>query len=235
MSPEPPRPAASKRSFGLAALRTLEAGSTGAPGSPGSFFLPDEDCRPSRSGPLHPQRSAGRDDRGTVRPDLERSASDLGPGRRIRGIRIRAAIADLSRCRVAPVGRWEGNSSGIELKGWYLLAREGVPTYRFTATAAACNAWDLLVVVPWVLEDILSGAPILYAPFVESARYCAETRNHYWMYQRSAAADTSVRVPEDIRPYPAKSDPISDSRRRTTEVTSDGWPATGSWTHTSSE
>ena len=75
---------------------------------------------------------------------------------------------------------------GIELKGWYLLAREGVPTYRFTATAAACNAWDLLVVVPWVLEDILSGAPILYAPFVESARYCAETRNHYWMYQRSA-------------------------------------------------
>ena len=99
---------------------------------------------------------------------------------------------------------------GIELKGWYLLAREGVPTYRFTATAAACNAWDLLVVVPWVLEDILSGAPILYAPFVESARYCAETRNHYWMYQRSAAADTSVRVPEDIRPYPAKSDPISD-------------------------
>lgn len=37
---------------------------------------------------------------------------------------------------------------GVEMKGWYLLAKEGEPTFRFTATAAACNPWDLLVVVP---------------------------------------------------------------------------------------
>ena len=70
--------------------------------------------------------------------------------------------------------RRTGNGSeillGIELKGWYLLASEGVPTYRFTTTAAACNPWDLLVVVPWVLADVLSGSPVLHPPFVESAR-----------------------------------------------------------------
>ena len=99
---------------------------------------------------------------------------------------------------------------GIELKGWYLLASEGVPTYRFTATAAACNLWDLLVVVPWVLADVLSGSPVLHPPFVESARYCAERRNEYWKNLRTASADTTIHVPEGIRPYPAKSDPISD-------------------------
>lgn len=46
---------------------------------------------------------------------------------------------------------------GIELKGWYRLAKEEAPTYRFTVTPAACNEHDLLVVVPWVLSNILAG------------------------------------------------------------------------------
>lgn len=103
---------------------------------------------------------------------------------------------------------------GIELKGWYLLASEGVPTYRFTTTAAACNPWDLLVVVPWVLADVLSGSPVLHPPFVESARYCAERRNEYWQQERTAAADAAIEVPAGVRPYPAKSDPISDKPAR---------------------
>ncbi|MGH7869436.1 MAG: hypothetical protein ACREP9_17815 [Candidatus Dormibacteraceae bacterium] len=37
---------------------------------------------------------------------------------------------------------------GIELKGWYLLAKEKAPSYRYTATRAACSEFDLLVVVP---------------------------------------------------------------------------------------
>jgi hypothetical protein len=37
---------------------------------------------------------------------------------------------------------------GIELKGWYLLAKEGEPSFRFTVNASACNRWDLIVVVP---------------------------------------------------------------------------------------
>ena len=37
---------------------------------------------------------------------------------------------------------------GVELKGWYLLAKEGEPSLRFQATAAACTRQDLIVVVP---------------------------------------------------------------------------------------
>jgi hypothetical protein len=29
---------------------------------------------------------------------------------------------------------------------------------------------DLIVVVPWVLGNLISGSPILFEPFVESAR-----------------------------------------------------------------
>ncbi len=99
---------------------------------------------------------------------------------------------------------------GIELKGWYLLARERVPTYRFTATRDACNPWDILVVVPWLLSYVLSGSPIVLRPFVQPARYCAEKRNHYWQHERGTRSDTGIRTPDDARPYPAKSDLISD-------------------------
>lgn len=43
---------------------------------------------------------------------------------------------------------------GIELKGWYLLAKEGMPNFRFTVTPACCNSWDLIVVVPWLTERL---------------------------------------------------------------------------------
>ncbi|MDE2889042.1 MAG: hypothetical protein OXR72_12600 [Gemmatimonadota bacterium] len=99
---------------------------------------------------------------------------------------------------------------GIELKGWYLLAREGVPTYRFTATAAACNPWDILVVVPWVLSNVLAGSPVIFAPFIETALYCAQQRNYYWQYERTAGSDSSITIPNGVRPYPLKSDQISD-------------------------
>lgn len=99
---------------------------------------------------------------------------------------------------------------GIELKGWYLLAREGVPTYRFTTTAAACNPWDILVVVPWVLSNVLAGSPVIFAPFIETALYCAQQRNYYWQYERAAGSDPSITIPNGVRPYPLKSDQISD-------------------------
>ncbi len=38
---------------------------------------------------------------------------------------------------------------GIELKGWYLLAKEQMPNFRFQVTPDACAPADLLVVVPW--------------------------------------------------------------------------------------
>lgn len=99
---------------------------------------------------------------------------------------------------------------GIELKGWYLLARERHPTYRFTVTAEACNPWDLLVVVPWVLSNVLAGKPTLLKPFVKPALFCAEKRNYYWQNERTTSADTDIAIPLGVHPYPVKSDRISD-------------------------
>lgn len=99
---------------------------------------------------------------------------------------------------------------GIELKGWYLLARERQPTYRFTVSAAACNPWDLLVVMPWVLSNVLAGTPVLFRPFVQPALYCAQKRNYYWKHERRSRSSTRIREPLEVNPYPVKSDQISD-------------------------
>lgn len=99
---------------------------------------------------------------------------------------------------------------GIELKGWYLLAKEGVPNFRFTATPAACNPWDLIVVVPWALSNVLSGSPTAYSPYIELAKYAAERRNYYWQFERDAQTDAGIVLSSHRGPYPAKSDQISD-------------------------
>ncbi|MCY3956460.1 MAG: hypothetical protein OXF47_10790 [Nitrospira sp.] len=99
---------------------------------------------------------------------------------------------------------------GIELKGWYLLAKEEVPTFRFTVTEGACNPWDFLVVVPWVLSNVLAGTPELYRPYVQTAQYCAQQRNYYWTKERKARESREIISPKGIHPYPQKSDNISD-------------------------
>jgi len=66
----------------------------------------------------------------------------------------------------------------IELKGWYLLAKEKVPTFRFKQSPDGCNDWDLLVILPWALSNVLSGTPIAYHPFIIQARYAAQQRNY---------------------------------------------------------
>ena len=99
---------------------------------------------------------------------------------------------------------------GIELKGWYLLAKEAEPSLRFQVTPAACASQDLIVVVPWVLSNVISGSPILFEPFIESARYAAEYRNYHWQHVRQTTQDNSIETAPHARPYPSKSDPISD-------------------------
>ena len=104
---------------------------------------------------------------------------------------------------------------GIELKSWYLLAKEEAPTYRFTVTEAACSQQDLLVVMPWVLSNVLAGTPILFHPFVESARYCAQQRNYYWLYERDHRDEVgTIITPEDVTPYPSSKSHISDEATR---------------------
>lgn len=99
---------------------------------------------------------------------------------------------------------------GIELKGWYLLAKEAEPSFRFTVTPAACALQDLIVVVPWALTNVISGSPAVFAPFIESARYAAEYRNHHWEYLREAKGDAQIKLAKGVQPYPKKSDAISD-------------------------
>lgn len=99
---------------------------------------------------------------------------------------------------------------GIELKGWYLLAKEREPSLRYQVTPAACSDWDLVAVVPWYLTNVLSGAPVAMTPWIESARYTAEYRNHWWQHVRDTTADTSIASPSDVTPYPTKDMRIAD-------------------------
>lgn len=102
---------------------------------------------------------------------------------------------------------------GIELKGWYLLAKEGEPSLRFQCNAAACAKQDLIAVVPWVLGNVISGAPILFEPYVESARYAAEYRNYHWQHVRRTGQDTTIELATNAAPYPSKVDHILDRAR----------------------
>jgi hypothetical protein len=101
---------------------------------------------------------------------------------------------------------------GIELKGWFALAKEGEPTFRYVITPNACAPADLLVVYPWALSDVISGTPKLLRPSVEEAKYAAELRNHYWQYKRKGGTPGSVIPAKYQQPYPAlKTDQCSDS------------------------
>lgn len=99
---------------------------------------------------------------------------------------------------------------GVELKGWYLLAKEGEPSFRFKVTPDACAEADLIVIVPWVLSDVISGRPEVFLPYVEAAKYAAQYRNYWWQQLRDTTQDTSIKSPENVNPYPAKSDQIGD-------------------------
>ncbi len=96
---------------------------------------------------------------------------------------------------------------GIELKGWYLLAKEEEPSFRFRAAADAMTVWDLIVVFPWSLSNVISGTPILEAPFIEQAKYAADMRTHYWETRGESAQQ--VEHPA-THPYPAPGSAYSD-------------------------
>jgi len=100
---------------------------------------------------------------------------------------------------------------GIELKGWYALAKEGEPSFRYNVTPAVCAPADLLVVVPWVLSKVISGSPQVFNPYVINARQAAEYRNWYWEHARGGtSSDRGVILSTVATHYPNKADPISD-------------------------
>jgi hypothetical protein len=112
--------------------------------------------------------------------------------------------------RTAAPGKSPEPLMGIELKGWYVLAREGVPTFRFTTTAAVCAPMDLLVVVPWALDAGISGSPRIWDPYVVSARDAAIYRNYHWTNIRKTSSDASVTESKVSHHYPTKAELIAD-------------------------
>jgi len=100
---------------------------------------------------------------------------------------------------------------GIELKGWFLLAKEGVPSLRYKVSPSACNPWDLICVVPWFLNHAVSGVPQVSEPWIEQAKYAAEWRDYWWQTVREGTdsmEDRAINYPVDIKPYPSKADQI---------------------------
>lgn len=101
---------------------------------------------------------------------------------------------------------------GIELKGWFLLAKEGEPSLRYKVAPAACEPWDLVCVVPWYFNNAVAGTAQVTTPWVEQARYAAQWRDHWWEFVREPkdpAAPRGVRVPPNAAPYPSKADLVS--------------------------
>lgn len=105
--------------------------------------------------------------------------------------------------RLVGIDREDDPLIGIELKGWYLLSKEGEPSLRYKASANAMTVWDLICCVPWGLSNVLSGKPVAYAPYIEQAKYAADMRTYYWNHRRgdNTARDCRIDHP-DTTPYP---------------------------------
>lgn len=100
---------------------------------------------------------------------------------------------------------------GIELKGWFVLAKEGEPSFRYRASPAVCAPQDLMVVYPWTLDEVVSGSPKLLRPFIEEARFAAEHRNHYLSETRGVAGPKAVvKTAPHQTPYPTKNQKFND-------------------------
>lgn len=100
---------------------------------------------------------------------------------------------------------------GIELKGWYLLSKEEEPSFRYKVTPDVCAEQDLLVVFSWSLSNILSGKPVVYEPYMTSAKRASHYVDYYWKELRDTDLDTTVERPTGVEPYPGpKSDEIQD-------------------------
>lgn len=98
---------------------------------------------------------------------------------------------------------------GIELKGWWMLSKEGVPSLRYEVSPDACAPHDLVCVVPWYLSSAVSGQPEIVEPWVESARFSAQWRDHWWQNIRETKDDRDLVPPPNPVPYPTKADHVS--------------------------
>lgn len=112
--------------------------------------------------------------------------------------------------RTAAPGRSSEPLMGIEMKGWYVLAREREPSFRFTTSATVCAPMDLLAIVPWALDAGISGNPRIWDPYVVSARDAAIYRNHHWTNLRKTKSAAGIRQSAVNHTYPRKDELIAD-------------------------
>lgn len=102
---------------------------------------------------------------------------------------------------------------GLELKSWYILSKEKEPSFRMRQTPNACGEADLVIVVPWALSNVLSGEPVVFEPYIESAKFLAEFRNYWWQYLRNTndpPEKRQIESPKDATPYPPSRDKFVD-------------------------
>ncbi len=89
---------------------------------------------------------------------------------------------------------------GIELKGWYVLAKERMPNFRFKATPLSCAEEDMLVVYPWALAQVISGSAQVLSPWIVNARYAAEYRNWHWLHAMGSSSEDDELLSESELP-----------------------------------
>ena len=82
-----------------------------------------------------------------------------------------------------------------------------MPSFRFRASANAMTVWDLIAVFPWSLSNVISGTPVIEAPYIEQAKYVADLRTYYWEHRSPNAKP--VEHP-NTTPYPAPGSSYSD-------------------------
>lgn len=95
---------------------------------------------------------------------------------------------------------------GIELKSWFILSKEGEPSFRYKTASEACDKGDLLCIVPWYLSDAVCGNPVLTSPWVFSAKAASEMSKRHWVYLRQCNTPKSLTqrglsTPDGIKPY----------------------------------
>ena len=95
------------------------------------------------------------------------------------------------------------------LKGWWMLAKEKVPSLRYQVSPDACTDWDLVCCVPWHLDSAVSGVPVVAEPWVESAKYAAEWRDYWWTNIKETDGSAELEYPADATPYPSKADRVT--------------------------
>lgn len=99
---------------------------------------------------------------------------------------------------------------GIEVKSWYIMAKECEPSFRFKTTIGACPPQDFLLVVPWSLSNVLSGRPAVFDPYLTGTRTVALMRNKWWAETRKSSDSAGIYVPDRVEPDPRARENIAD-------------------------